>query len=101
MSAIDDREAIENYFKFLKEVLDEHALLEKPAQIYNVDESSIPLDHPSSTSCCGERGQQKVCYCTSGNKNLVTVVGFINATGSAMPPLVIFDAESESRVDNG
>ena len=45
MSAIDDREAIENYFKFLKEVLDEHALLEKPAQIYNVDESSIPLDH--------------------------------------------------------
>ena len=59
MSAIDDREAIENYFKFLKEVLDEHALLEKPAQIYNVDESSIPLDHPSSTSCCGERGQQK------------------------------------------
>ena len=45
MSAMDDRGAIENYFKVLKEVLDKHALLEKPAQIYNVDESGIPLDH--------------------------------------------------------
>ena len=45
MEAMADRGAIENYFKLLKDVLDEHALLEKPAQIYNVDESGIPLDH--------------------------------------------------------
>ena len=42
MEAMADRGAIENYFKLLKEVLDEHALLEKLAQIYNVDESGIP-----------------------------------------------------------
>ena len=36
---------IENYFKLLKKVLDEHALFENPAQIYNTDELSIPLDH--------------------------------------------------------
>jgi len=70
MSAIDDREAIENYFKFLKEVLDEHALLQKPAQIYIVDESGIPLDH-CPPHVVVKRGQQKVCYCTSGNKNQV------------------------------
>jgi len=93
MSAMDDRGAIENYFKVLKEVLDKHALLEKPAQIYNVDESGIPLDH-RPPHVVVKRGQRKVRYRTSGNKNQVTVIGCINAAGSAMPPFVIFDAKS-------
>ena len=62
MSAMDDREVIEKYFKVLKEVLDKHAL-----QVYNVDELGIPLDHCSSHVVV-KRGQQKVWYRTSGNK---------------------------------
>ena len=85
-----NRAAIENYFKLLKEVLDEHALLEKPAQIYNVDELGIPLDH-CPPHVVVKMGQRKVCYCTAGNKNQVTVVGCINAAG--LHSLLIFDVK--------
>ena len=54
MSAMDDREVIEKYFKVLKEVLDKQAL-----QVYNVDELGIPLDH-CPPHVVVKRGQQKV-----------------------------------------
>lgn len=88
MSAMDDGEVIEKYFKTLKEVLDKHAL-----QVYNVDEFGIPLDH-RSPHVVVKRGKQKVRYRTSGNKNQVTVVGYIDAAGSAMLPFVTFDVKN-------
>ena len=89
MEAMADRGAIENYFKLLKEVLDEHALLEKPAQIYNVDESGIPVDH-RPPHVVVKNDQRKVHYCTAGNKNQVTVIGCINAAGSALTSICYF-----------
>ena len=50
MSAMENKEAIEKYFEVLKDVLDEHGLNDRPAQLYNVDESGMPLDH------CSEEG---------------------------------------------
>ncbi len=38
-------EAIGSYFDLLKEVLQEHNLMESPGQIYNVDETGMPFDH--------------------------------------------------------
>ncbi len=93
MSAMENKEAIESYFDVLKYVLDEHGLQDRPAQIYNVDESGVPLDHRAPRVLV-KKGQRKVRYRTSGNKNQVTVVGCVNAAGSAMPPFVIFDAKS-------
>ena len=89
MEAMANRGAIAKYFKLLKEVLDEHALIEKPAQIYNVDELGIPLDHHPPRVVV-KKGQRKVRYRTAGNKNQVTVVWCINTAGSALPPFVIF-----------
>ena len=59
MEAMVDRGAIANYFKLLKEVLDDHTLLENPAQTYNVDELGGYTLRSSSTSCCGEKGPVK------------------------------------------
>ena len=89
----EDQEAVDHYFKVLRDVLEEHELFDKPAQIYNVDESGMPLDHRPPRVVV-KKGQRKVCYRTSGNKSQVTVVGCVNAAGSALPPFVIFDAKS-------
>ena len=45
LDAVKDREALENYFSLLKSTIKENDLMNKPSQIYNVDESGAPLDH--------------------------------------------------------
>lgn len=43
MDAVN-QETMDQYFSLLGEVLMEHNLVDKPSQIYNVDESGVPLD---------------------------------------------------------
>ena len=93
MDAMANHEALDNYFKLLKEVLEEHNLMDKPGQVYNVDESGMPLE-ASPPRVLAKVGQRKVRYRTSGNKSQITVVGCINAAGQSLPPFVIFDAKS-------
>ena len=80
-------------FQLLHEVLEKNNLLNKPGEIYNMDESGMPLEH-RSPHVLARKGQRKVRYRTSGNKSQVTVIGCINAAGQAIPPFVIFDAKS-------
>ena len=61
MTAMENREAIEDYFRLLKETLEQHDLLDKPGQIYNVDESGMPLDH-RPPHVVVMKGQRKVRY---------------------------------------
>ena len=93
MDAMKNDGSLDNYFMKLKDVLDEHQLMDKPGQIYNVDETGIPLDH-RAPRVLTKKGQKKVRYSTSGNKSQITVVGCINAIGQALPPFVIFDAKN-------
>ena len=83
---------MDNYFKELKRILDENKLEDKPGQIYNMDESGIPLDH-CSPFVLARKGQKKVRCSSTGNKSQITVVGCINATGQALPPFIVFDAK--------
>ena len=55
------------YFDLLEETLKDNNLLNKPAQIYNVDETGMAYEH---------RG--------SGNKAQTTVVSCVNAIGQAI-----------------
>ena len=82
-----DHETMKDYFKSLEETLNEHDLMNCPGQIYNVDETGVPLDH----NVIAQRGQKKIRYRVSRNKKQITVVGCINAAGQAIPPFVIFD----------
>ena len=93
MNAFEDKEKLNCYFDLLKDVLEKNDLLNRPAQIYNVDEYGLPLDH-CPPHLLVRKGQRKVRYRTSGNKSQVTVVGCAKAAGNAIPPFVIFDAKS-------
>ena len=87
-----NRENIEQYFDLLKEVLDEFDLQNPPEQIYNMDETGVPLD-PRPPKIAAQKGQKKIRYASSGNKSQITVVGCGSATGQVIPPFVIFDAK--------
>ena len=93
MEAMKKKDTLDNYFLLLKSILDDYDLGCKPAQIYNMDETAIPLDH-RSPRVLAKKGQKKVRYCSTGNKSQVTVVGCINAIGQALPPFVVFDAKN-------
>ena len=86
-----NKETMAEYFSMLKNVLEEHNLLDSPAQIHNVDETGMPLDH-KAPKVMTMRGQKKLRCRTSGNKNQITVIACVSATGQAIPPFVIFDA---------
>ena len=67
-------------FQCIKSTLKENDLMNKPNQIYNVDESGVALDH-RLPYVLTKKGQKKVRYVLSRNKAQITVVGCINASG--------------------
>ena len=84
-----DRAIFENYFSLLRETLEEHGLKNRPGQIYNCDESGMPLEHtPPKTIAI--KGTKKVCQITSGNKTQISILACANAfIGEVIPPMVI------------
>ena len=86
------KDVMKDYFEKLKKTLEENDLMKNPTQIYNVDETGMPLDH-HPPKVIAVRGQKKVRTRTSGNKSQVTVIACVSATGHALPPFVIFDAK--------
>ena len=88
-----NKETLEQYFSLLEDTLVSNDLLNKPSQLYNVDETGVPFNpRPPKVVTAKGRVTKKVRYRTSGRKGQVTVVACANATGQTIPPMVIFDA---------
>ena len=87
-----DPEVINRYFDLLEETLERAELEDKPAQIFNMDETGMPLD-PKSLKCVTLRGARMVLAPSSGDKT-ITVVACVNASGMCMPPTVILNRKS-------
>lgn len=71
--------------------LSTHNLFNKPSQMYNVDNSSIPLNPwpPKVASAEGrKRKTKKVWYYSSWHKGHITCS---NAASQTIPPIVIYD----------
>ena len=83
------KDVFTSYFDLLKETLTKHELMEKPAQIYNCDESGMPLQHKMPKTIA-QRGTKKVRQRSSGNKTQISILACGNAVGQAIPPMVIF-----------
>ena len=63
-----NHESIKAYFNLLQDTLKEHDLMNHLAQIYNIDESGMPLDAwPPNVITNG--GQKKVHYRQSGRNS--------------------------------
>ena len=70
-------QVITQYFNSLEKTLKDNNLLNKPAQIYNVDETKMAYEHSGSR-----------------NKDQTTVVACVNAIGQAIPRYVIYNAKT-------
>jgi len=87
-----NNESIKYYYDLLEATLDKDHLNSSPGQIYNMDETGIPLD-PRPPNIVAKRGQKKVRYRQSGKKEQISVIGCGNAAGQAIPPMVIFEGK--------
>lgn len=76
---------VDRYFDLLRKVMIEYDLMGKPAQIFNVDESGMPLD-PKPVKGVFRVGKKNLSGSASGDKTQITVVACINASGSCIPP---------------
>ena len=72
----------------------ENGLNGRPGQIFNMDESGMPLD-PKSPRLVFEKGCHASCV-TTGDKTQITILACVSATGFSMPPMVIWDRQSLS-----
>lgn len=87
------RDVIDRYFDLLEETLLKNELKDCPCQIFNMDESGMPLD-PKSMKTIHVRGDPNPVTTTSGNKAQITVVACVSASGNYIPPMIIWDRKS-------
>ena len=64
--------------------------MDKPKQIFNCDESGIPLS-PKAPMTVSKKGDKNPSHVTSDTKLQITILACVNAAGDSMPPFVIFD----------
>ena len=88
-----DPAMLTRYFDLLEEVLTENDLLDRPCQVFNMDESGMPLD-PSHVKVVAEHGVRNPVAPSSGDKAQITIVACVSASGSCMPPTVILDRKT-------
>ncbi|XP_072395041.1 uncharacterized protein [Diabrotica undecimpunctata] len=68
-----------------------------PDRIYNIDESGISVVQSKIPKVIGLKGKRQIAALTSGERGaLITIVACMNATGSFVPPLVIFPRKNMS-----
>ena len=88
-----DPETVERYFDLLEQTMVENDLLDKPCNIFNVDESGMPLN-PRPVKSVFQRGIKDPLAPSSGDKSQITIVGCVNAAGNCTPPMVILDRKT-------
>ena len=82
-----------DYFDVLEETLTKYKLKDKPVQIYNCDDSGMPLEFKLSKIIAG-KGAKKLQQCTSGNETQIAILACANAAGQAILPMVIFSSKN-------
>lgn len=83
------------YCQTLEQTLIQNDLMDKPGQIFNMDESGMPLD-PKATKIITKKGTKNPSHVSSGDKSQITVVGCVNAAGISIPPMLLFDRKKLS-----
>ena len=87
---VTDRSVLDRYYDLLYHILVSNDLLNKPAQIFNCDETGIPLCHKTG-KVITDKKQKHPYTVTSGDKTQITVLACGNEAGYAIPPMVIYD----------
>ena len=85
-----NRDTLDKYFDLLEETMEKYNLIDKPCQVFNMDETGMPLS-PKPLKVFDKRGVRNPSAFTSPDKSQITVVGCVNASGQCIPPMVIWD----------
>ena len=85
-----DPEVIKIYFDLLEQTIIDNGLEQKPCNIFNMDETGMPLD-PKPLKTIHRKGEKNPVALGSGLKMQITVVGCVSAGGYCLPPIVIWD----------
>lgn len=83
-----DPDVLDRYFIMLTDTFVENGLENKASQIYNCDETGLPLG-AYNHKVVAQVGSNPSCI-TSNTKSQVTVLACVSATGITIPPFVIF-----------
>ena len=86
--AATDLNVLDRYFDMLTETFVDNGLINKPTQIYNSDETGMPLGAASLKVVA--RVNSKPSSIISNDKTQVTVLSCVSAAGVSLPPFVIF-----------
>ena len=79
---------IVKYYSTLKGVMEKAALLNKPARIWNMDETGINMNHePGKVSA--KRGSKAIHGKSSDSRRMITVIACGNAEGRVIPAHLI------------
>ena len=82
-------EVVSNYFDLLEKTLTENELINKPRQIYNADESFLPLNETKEKAVT-LKNSKCVFSQSLGTTEHITLLCAGSASGSALPPMVIY-----------
>ena len=78
-----DTEALHTYFDMLEHTLSSNDLADKPCQIYNMDETGMPLDPKAPKLVC-RAGSRNPVSISSGDESQISVVGCVSTGGLYM-----------------
>ena len=81
------------YFDLLEETLRKNKTANRPAQIFNRDETGMPLMH-KPPRFIADVGQKHPYTITGSDSSQINVLACANAAGYCIPPMVIFDRKT-------
>lgn len=81
------------YYDMLETTLRDNNLWNSPSQIFNCDETGMPLN-PGTAKVAAMKGAKHPYQVTGGSKSNITVLACASAAGYALPPMVIFDRKT-------
>lgn len=84
---------IEGYFDLLQKTLIDLDLVDKPKQIFNIDETSFALD-PTKTKVVGQKNAPSSRVTAGPARESTTVLMGGNADGQKLPPLIVFKGKN-------
>ena len=78
----------------LEATLLEYDLHDKPCQLFNIDETGMPLDLKPLRLVC-DVGTKNPVAVSAGNKAQISVVGCVSAAGYCIPPMIIYGRKTK------
>lgn len=90
--ATSDPFIIYEFYDLLKKVIVEKGLIELPAQIWNLDETSFCHD-PTKLKIVGEKGKAAHRTTQGCGRANTSVLACVNAAGTLLPPLIIYEGK--------